>query len=140
MYIYKSKTDKTFCVFDHTERDTIKNKIQELEDRLIDISDNGQVREYNINQYDMNALDWLYKLCWNHEFETAEALDPSLKQITTFIDPLIKKVYNITFMDWLNLQHTGTFTLEDMTRFMSEKRREMMKKDIEYYGPDYIPF
>jgi len=140
MKIYKSKTDKTFIVLEHEERDRLSDKVKQLEDDLEQICEEGRTFEVGINEWDLNALDWLYKMCWWHVYDDSEALDPSIKQVSSFITPILSKVYKQSFYEWLNIEHTGNLDITEMTIFMSEKRRIQIRLDIEHFGPDYVPF
>ena len=138
MYIYQSKDNKKFIVLNDDERTELYTLIEKLYSDLQPLS-SDQLEELGINHYDINALDWLQKMCWYYQYDNSEALDPTLKQLTTFINPLLMKVYRKTFFEWTGFMKQEDFTLEDMTQFMSLKRRAKLRIEIEKFG-DYTPF
>lgn len=139
MYIYQSKDNKKFIVLNDDERKELYTLIEQLYKDLSNLTDND-LSILKINHYDIDALDWLQKMCWYYQYENSEALDPTLKQVTTFINPLLMKVYRKTFFEWTGFMKQEDFTLEDMTQFMSLKRRAKIRIEIEKFGEDYTPF
>ena len=71
MYIYQSKDNKKFIVLNDDERTELYTLIEKLYSDLQPLS-SDQLEELGINHYDINALDWLQKMCWYFSMITAK--------------------------------------------------------------------
>lgn len=140
MYAFKNDLSfNTFYLLSDEERMRLSDKIEQMERDInaklkegyftVAKTKKGTLRNttksiYEICGKDIEAIDFLKKLCWFGQFDNSIALDPTKHQIKTIVDKLLFKVYRKEFIHWMELYLSNEdVSSSDMTEWMDRKRQ-----------------
>lgn len=129
----------TFYMLSNEERfrltDNIKQLEEDIEEKLesgyftVALTKKGTMRNttkslYEICKKDLEAIDFLKRMCWFTEYSDSVALDPTKYQIETIVNKLLFKVYKPkSFIQWMEVYLDPTnVSPMDMRNWMDKKR------------------
>jgi hypothetical protein len=115
-----------FFVLDDVERDNLATMLILL---LEDIDAGLAAKTLKWNKWDAMSLDFLKRCCLYGEYEEAEMMDLSSKQLFNFVEKTLAKVYGrgMTFEVWMDVnidkaKGLGWMTSDEAQENMQHKR------------------
>lgn len=129
MQLYQSRTYEQFnygtyarnlfYILDHDERFKLKEMIEELESKINEMIIEGRLKPLylkngkdlkktggdrsNLVGKDLEAIDFLKRICHFTEYPESVMLDPTAHQVETIVDKLLTKIYGKSFIDWIRV-------------------------------------
>lgn len=130
----------TFYMLSDEERFRLADKIRQLEVDLEEKLQSGYLKPaltkartmrvttksfYQICKKDLEAIDFLKRMCWFNEFPDSVALDPTKHQINTIVNKMLFKIYKPKgFIQWMEVYlDPETVEPHHMRKWMDKKRK-----------------